>query len=356
MKLVTLLIVLVLIIVAYWLVCKYHIEMYEPKENPMKFNLIPRHKVPVKLRVMLNSHNEAAPPALDVTIPESFDAREKWPGLLTEPLDQADCGSCWAFSVSTTASDRIRISVPDLAPIFMKKQQYRGYNGLYTALNNLDPFHLAACDLCKVVPGGAELAKQALCGGGENSAPCAGEVLQVGMQYLQAKGTISVDCSPRQGPCLDNADMCFYNCDETTCKYYKAMSIHPISEEFTEEKTSDITRSNLVAYEIMMYGPTVAGYSVFQSFMDFFKDPKNAKKVYSQKVKDAYQGDDKNIGGHAISIIGWGVDDDGTKFWLIRNSWGQTWGDNGYFRMERGSNFCGIGDDVWASHWAKSII
>lgn len=350
MRLITFLALLLSSILIYWVICKHSVEKYEP-ENPMKFNLIPRHTIPVKLRVMLNENNAPTPPPLDVTIPESFDAREKWPGLLTEPLDQADCGSCWAFASCTTASDRIRINVPDIAPVFMKKQQYRGYNGIYTALNNLDPFHLAACDLCKVLPSGAALAKQALCGGGENSAPCAGEVLQVGMQFLQAKGTIATNCSPRQQPCLDNPDMCFYNCDNTNCHYYKAMSIHPITREFAEEKTSDTTRSDLMAYEIMTYGPIVAGYTVYQSFMDFFKDPNNAKKVYSVDFKENYQGKEKNLGGHAVSIIGWGVDDDGTKYWLIRNSWASSWGDNGYFRMERGNNFCGIGEDAWASHW-----
>ena len=34
------------------------------------------------------------------------------------------------------------------------------------------------------------------------------------------------------------------------------------------------------------------------------------------------------LGGHAVKIIGWGVED-GTKYWLVANSWNNDWGDHG---------------------------
>ncbi|TVU07282.1 hypothetical protein EJB05_47331, partial [Eragrostis curvula] len=38
---------------------------------------------------------------------------------------------------------------------------------------------------------------------------------------------------------------------------------------------------------------------------------------------------------HGIAAIGYGTDSDGTKYWLMKNSWGTTWGENGFLRMEK---------------------
>lgn len=55
------------------------------------------------------------------------------------------------------------------------------------------------------------------------------------------------------------------------------------------------------------------------------------------------------LGGHAIKIIGWGVED-GTPYWLVVNSWNESWGDNGTFKILRGSDECGIEDNIVAGH------
>lgn len=44
-----------------------------------------------------------------------------------------------------------------------------------------------------------------------------------------------------------------------------------------------------------------------------------------------------NATSHAISIVGYGVEN-GTKYWLVKNSWGSYWGINGYFKIIRGIN------------------
>ena len=48
---------------------------------------------------------------------------------------------------------------------------------------------------------------------------------------------------------------------------------------------------------------------------------------------------------HAVLVVGYGSDD-GQDYWKIKNSWGEDWGENGYYRIVRGQNKCGLAEDV----------
>merc|ERR1712146_152264 len=53
------------------------------------------------------------------------------------------------------------------------------------------------------------------------------------------------------------------------------------------------------------------------------------------------------LGGHAIKIIGWGVES-GVDYWWVANSWNNDWGDNGFFKIKKGVDECGIESQIVA--------
>ena len=83
---------------------------------------------------------------------------------------------------------------------------------------------------------------------------------------------------------------------------------------------------------IYQKGPIACGIAVPQ---DFYKN-------YTGGVYRDTTGNKDIV--HDISIVGYGVEN-GTKYWLGRNSWGETWGEGGFFKVVRGENNIAIESD-----------
>lgn len=49
----------------------------------------------------------------------------------------------------------------------------------------------------------------------------------------------------------------------------------------------------------------------------------------------------QKLGGHALGVVGYGKEGR-TPYWILQNSWGPSWGKDGYARILRGKNVCGI--------------
>ena len=82
--------------------------------------------------------------------------------------------------------------------------------------------------------------------------------------------------------------------------------------------------------ELLAHGPFEVAFFVYSDFMQY-------KGGVYRKGPQA-QGP---LGGHAVKLVGWG-DEAGVPYWLVANSWSPAWGEEGYFRIARGLNECGI--------------
>lgn len=92
----------------------------------------------------------------------------------------------------------------------------------------------------------------------------------------------------------------------------------------------------------MTNGPCEASMDVYADFETY------RTGVYSHST-GSY------LGGHAIKLLGWGTEN-GTPYWYLANSWNDSWGDNGYFKILRGSDECGIESGIVCGMPPKSAF
>ncbi|XP_072906430.1 cathepsin B-like [Hemitrygon akajei] len=261
-------------------------------------------------RLPLRSENIAV-----TKLPRNFDSREQWPDCPTikEIRDQGSCGSCWAFGAVEAMSDRICI------------------HSMGQVNAELSAEDLLTC--CSQE-----------CGDG-----CNGGYPSEAWKYWTQKGLVTgglynshTGCRPytippcehhvngSRPPCTGEipTPQCTQNCEAGYTPSYFQDKHYGMNSYSVSSSAEEIMK------EIYKNGPVEAALLVYTDFLQY------RSGVYQHKVG-------MEIGGHAIKILGWG-EEDGTPYWLVANSWNTDWGDNGYVKILRGSNECGIEDEVVA--------
>jgi len=116
-------------------------------------------------------------------------------------------------------------------------------------------------------------------------------------------------------------------CDKT-CKDGSDFS----KDKIFATSTYGVTGETNIMAELSSNGPVTAAYTVYEDFLAY-------KSGVYQHVSGA------ELGGHAVEIIGYGTDN-GVKYWTVKNSWNPSWGDNGFFKILRGADECGIESEI----------
>jgi C1A family cysteine protease len=237
---------------------------------------------------------------ISTTLPAYFSWLNRHGKNYTTPVrDQGGCGSCWAFgSVAAIEGE---------------------FNAYYNRPNqSLD---LSEQDILDCSRGGG-------CAGGNPWAtfcqarrePCAIYRNQT------VRGIVAESCQPYLAinkSCITTDRCQGKNIDENLYK------ITDLGDIYMNEAN---TFRNQVKEAIMNYGPVSTAITVYEDFFNY------TGGIYEHKT-------DKRVGGHEISIVGWGVEN-GTEYFIIKNSWGTNWGEKGFGRIKT-SEITGYLDDAY---------
>uniref|UniRef100_A0A1B6FE67 Peptidase C1A papain C-terminal domain-containing protein n=1 Tax=Cuerna arida TaxID=1464854 RepID=A0A1B6FE67_9HEMI len=253
---------------------------------------------------------------IEIDVPNNFDAREKWSKCISlqEVRDQGPCGSCWAVGAAAAFTDRCCIASK-------------------TAFNG----HLSAEEL---------LCCCTECGDG-----CNGGYPDAAWEYFKSNGIVTggdyhshEGCQPYTLPtCEHHVPGKRKNCSAygdlptPPCKskcYNKKYKDHSFTKDHHKVKSTFAISNNVkqTQKEIFKNGPLEASFNVYEDFLSY------KSGVYQHKTGDY-------LGGHAVKVIGWGVEKK-VPYWLVANSWNSDWGDHGFFKIKRGNNECDFESDM----------
>ncbi|KAK1644345.1 hypothetical protein QYE76_062150 [Lolium multiflorum] len=234
-------------------------------------------------------------------LPKEFDARSQWPGCSTigNILDQGHCGACWAFGAVECLQDRFCI--------------HQSIN-ISLSVNDL----VACCGF--------------LCGDG-----CDGGYPISAWQYFVENGVVTDECDPY----FDQVGCKHPGCEpnyptpacEKKCKVQK--QVWQEKKHFSLDGYFVNSDPHDIMAEVYENGPVEVAFTVYEDLAHY------KTGVYKHITGGV-------VGGHAVKLVGWGTSDAGEDYWLLANQWNRGWGDDGYFKIIRGTNECGIEGEVVA--------
>jgi cathepsin X len=228
-------------------------------------------------------------------LPSSIDWRMDANGhnMLTKNRNQhipSYCGSCWAHSSTTALSDRINIVSGKIRQTGLSMQ---------VVLN------------CDKYDGG--------CHGGDPL---------TAYQFIHEAGGIPDDTCQLYsatghdtGRSCEDIDICV-TCDERGCFPQDTYPVWTID-------TYGLVNGTEAMMAELLRGPIACSIAVTDEFFIL-----NDFSIFEDKTGSTDL-------DHSISVVGYG-EENGVPFWIGRNSWGEYWGESGFFRVVRGQNNLGI--------------
>ncbi|KAL0488577.1 dipeptidyl peptidase [Acrasis kona] len=220
--------------------------------------------------------------------PKEFDWRNVSGVDYVSPVrDQASCGSCYIFAAAGMFEARTRIK---------SKLQKRDI---------VSTQEIVSCS--------------------DYSQGCDGGFPYLVSKYAEDFGTVREECYPYEGftgKC--KASKCPSEKRDYQTEYKYVGDYYGGSDEASMMK------------DVYENGPQAVGFEVYRDLMSY------RSGVYSHKKTNELDGSHPwEETNHAVLVVGWG-ELNGVKYWAVKNSWNQRWGNKGYFFIKRGTDECGI--------------
>ncbi|XP_073778907.1 dipeptidyl peptidase 1 isoform X1 [Danio rerio] len=219
-------------------------------------------------------------------LPQHWDWRNVNGVNFVSPVrNQAQCGSCYSFATMGMLEARVRIQTNNTQqPVFSPQQ-------------------VVSCS--------------------QYSQGCDGGFPYLIGKYIQDFGIVEEDCFPYTGsdsPC---------NLPAKCTKYY-ASDYHYVGGFYGGCSES------AMMLELVKNGPMGVALEVYPDFMNY------KEGIYHHTgLRDA--NNPFELTNHAVLLVGYGqCHKTGEKYWIVKNSWGSGWGENGFFRIRRGTDECAI--------------
>lgn len=211
-------------------------------------------------------------------------------GVCTAVKDQGHCGSCWAFATTATVESHVAIQSK--------------------LLYNLSPEQLVAC-----------APNENHCGG---YGGCMGSIPELAYDYLVSAGGYAQEWSY---PYVS------YSGDTNGTCVELDTSSNPIKATIDGYVKLPENNASAVMAVLAKVGPLAVNVDA------------STWSSYESGVFDSCSYDSLDI-DHVVVLVGYGTDEDsGLDYWLIRNSWSPSWGEQGFIRLKRESvqdTICGV--------------
>lgn len=218
-----------------------------------------------------------------VPLPKAWDWGDVNGVNFLEPvMDQGDCGSCYAASSGRMLTSRYKIKLNNTKAV---------------PLSIAFPLHCA-----------------------EYNQGCKG-----GYGFLLSKWSGDVGLLPATCMRYNTAGSCKLECDLSKLegKRYRAAN-HRYVGSFYGPRVNE----QLLKEELYFNGPLALGLEPGEDFM-YYSDG-----IYKSSNRNKEQHEWQQV-DHGVLLVGYG-EENGQKYWRCQNSWGEDWGEDGFFRISRG--------------------